>query len=75
MLQIGSVLHDARERAGLTQEQVAERLGVSTSYVGHLERGRRNPTAKTIAQFGDALGCRFILTYFGREEERLILDR
>jgi transcriptional regulator with XRE-family HTH domain len=37
-----------RKARGLTQEAVAERSGFSQSYIGWLERGRRNPTAISI---------------------------
>lgn len=45
-----------RERAGLTQEDVASRVGVSRSFYGHIETGMRNPTyglAKKIASVFD----------------------
>jgi len=32
-----------RESAGMTQEQVAEAIGVSRSFYGHIETGNRNP--------------------------------
>ncbi len=38
-------LRSARETAGLTQQQVAERLGVSQAYLALLERGRRRVTS------------------------------
>jgi transcriptional regulator with XRE-family HTH domain len=34
-------LRDARERAGLSQYEVARRLGVDQSYVSKYEKGRR----------------------------------
>lgn len=33
-----------REASGMTQEQVAETLGVSRSFYGHIETEKRNPT-------------------------------
>ncbi|MBO8168171.1 MAG: helix-turn-helix transcriptional regulator [Thermoanaerobacteraceae bacterium] len=42
-----------REKANLTQEEVARQLGISRSFYGHIETGQRNPTyglAKKIAK-------------------------
>ena len=38
-IQIGERVKSAREQAKLTQEQLAERIEVSTQYVSDLERG------------------------------------
>ena len=38
---VGMKLRDARERMGLTQEQVARLLGVKRSEVSYYETGRR----------------------------------
>jgi len=38
---LGVAMHDARMRAGLTQEQLAERSGVSRRWIGAVEAGRR----------------------------------
>ncbi|MCO5092189.1 helix-turn-helix transcriptional regulator [Bosea sp. (in: a-proteobacteria)] len=45
-----------REARGLTQEQLAERVGLSISYVSRLEKGRRNLSVKHIDRFAAALG-------------------
>lgn len=54
-------LHDriryARERAGLTQEQVAEAVGVSLRTVGSWERGENVPRNR-LAKLEDVLGTR-----------------
>jgi transcriptional regulator with XRE-family HTH domain len=44
-----------RKASGLTQEAVAERSGFSQSYIGWLERGRRNPTAISIWMLAQAV--------------------
>lgn len=41
----GHVLKKARHESGLTQKEVADRLGVSQPYLALLERGKRPVTA------------------------------
>jgi transcriptional regulator with XRE-family HTH domain len=45
-----------RKERGLTQEQLAERCGLSQQYLSGLEQGRRNPTIVTIYEIANALG-------------------
>lgn len=45
-----SLLKDARRQAGLSQAQLARRLGVSQAAVAKLERPYANPTIKTLSQ-------------------------
>lgn len=44
-----------REKAGLTQEQLAEISGFSQQYISGLEKGRRNPTIVTLYELASAL--------------------
>ena len=53
---IGSHIRDARKAKGLTQEQFAERLGLSTLHYGRLERGDRPASLEQIARIADELG-------------------
>jgi len=48
----------ARLRAGLTQDAVARRAGVSQSVVSAYEKGRREPTLPTLRRLVDATGTR-----------------
>src|SRR5438034_4724715 len=53
----GEVLRRCRKAAGLTQEALAERSGVSAQAVSALERGsRRTPHRPTLVMLADALG-------------------
>jgi tetratricopeptide (TPR) repeat protein/transcriptional regulator with XRE-family HTH domain len=53
----GVVLRSLRGRAGLTQEQLAERAGISVKAVSALERGeRRHPYPHTLGALVTALG-------------------
>lgn len=53
----GSNVREARHAKGVTLEAFAHDVGLSYSYVGELERGRRNPTLKVIERIASALGC------------------
>ena len=54
----GSQLRALREAAGLTQEELAERAGVTSYAVSALERGRRQrPYPHTVRSLADALGA------------------
>ena len=48
----------ARVRAGLTQAEVAKRMGTTQSAVARLEGGRRLPSMKTLLRYAEATGCR-----------------
>lgn len=45
----------ARLNKGLTQAQIAQRLGVDRAHVSALEMGQRNPTATSLWQIAQAL--------------------
>ncbi|MFL6843924.1 MAG: helix-turn-helix transcriptional regulator [Allosphingosinicella sp.] len=45
-----------RAEAGLTQEQLAERSGLTQQYISDLERGKCNPTIVTLYELATALG-------------------
>lgn len=58
--QAGDLLTQMRTQAGLTQAELAERLGISIGRVSQLESGtlRNAPSLKTMAQFATACGTR-----------------
>ncbi len=58
---VAHALIDARVRAGLSQTQVAERMGTTQSVVARLESGRRRPSMRTVERFARAVGGRLIL--------------
>ena len=51
-------LLDARKRAGLTQEQVALRMGTTRSAISRLEGSRKHlPALATLRRYADVLDC------------------
>lgn len=49
-------LRAAREKAGLSQEALAERAGMHRNAVALLEAGKRDPRVSTVAKLAKALG-------------------
>jgi transcriptional regulator with XRE-family HTH domain len=53
---VGVNIRRLRIAAGLTQAELAERMGVDRGYVSGLELGQRNPTIVTLWHTAEALG-------------------
>ncbi len=51
-------LAKARERAGLTQAEVARRMGTTQPAVARLERGEADPRLSTIERYAEVIGWR-----------------
>lgn len=52
----GEVLREYRQRAALSQEELAARAEVDRTYVSLLERGRRQPTLEVLFRLAAVLG-------------------
>lgn len=55
-----AALREARESAGLTQAEVAERLGLYASFVSKVEAGERRLDVIELAQFCKAYGVELV---------------
>jgi len=56
-------LIDARAKADMTQEQVAEAMGTTQTVIAHLERGRTMPSTRTLKRFAQATGMRLRISF------------
>ena len=67
----GAALREWRLRQEFTQEQLAERAGLSYKFIGEIERGQANPTLDTIESLADALGMAIpdLLAGFRRDRQ------
>lgn len=54
--QLGRAIAVRRKARSLTQEQLAEAVGMSTVWMGQLERGQGLPTLDGLVRLADALG-------------------
>lgn len=53
--QLGHRVRELRLAYRVTQEQLAERAGLSYKFIGEIERGKANPTVDTLSRLAKAL--------------------
>ena len=53
----------ARARAGLTQEQLAQRMGTTQAVIARLESGRVKPSTRTLERLAAATGLRLRISF------------
>lgn len=58
----------ARQRAGLTQSEVAERMHTNQPAVARLESGRQMPTWNTLRRYAEATGTHFEVRLVSSDE-------
>lgn len=60
---LATALIKARSDAGLTQEELAQRMGTTQSAVARLEGGKSRPSTATLAKFAKATGTRLRVSF------------
>jgi len=61
---------DARNRAGLTQDELARRMGTTQPVVARLEGGRARPSMRTLERLAAATDHRLLITFEPRFVKR-----
>lgn len=54
---IGVKIKEKREALGLTQKELAERLGVGQSLIGQIETGLKVPSVMVVKLAAEFFGC------------------
>ena len=54
-VKLGTRVRQQRVLNRLTQEQLAEKAGVSTSFIGHIERGEKKASMETVVALCNAM--------------------
>lgn len=70
---LGAKLRTLRRREGLTQAQMATKLGISSSYLNLIENDRRPLTAPLLIKLAQVFGVD-VATFAADEEARLVAD-
>ena len=60
---LASALIEARARAEMTQEQVAQAMGTTQAVIARLESGRSLPSTRTLRRFAQATGTRLKISF------------
>ena len=60
---LAATLIEARARAGLTQEQVAQRMKTTQAVVARLEGGGSMPSTRTLEKYAKATGTRLKISF------------
>lgn len=61
---LAKILKDAREKAGLTQAEVAEKAGIHFNYYARVERGEVTPRVDIVENIAKALKISLRLPLF-----------
>ena len=59
---LAETLKEERRRVGLTQEQLAEKIGTKKTYISRLENGKADVQLSTLFRIFEGLGRRVNLT-------------
>lgn len=57
-VRLGNKVKKCRKQVNLTQQELAERVKLSTKYIQFIENGKRKPSLKTIYKIARALGVK-----------------
>jgi len=60
---LAAALIEARAKAGLTQQQVAQRMKTTQAVVARLEGGGTRPSTRTLEKFAKATGTRLRISF------------
>ena len=60
---LAGALIEARSKADMTQEQVAEAMGTTQTVIARLESGRTMPSTRTLERFAKATGMRLRISF------------
>jgi transcriptional regulator with XRE-family HTH domain len=63
-MNIGSAIQLARAKRKLSQRELADRAGISVSYLSLLERGKRDPPLSTLQKIASGLGVPLEILFF-----------
>lgn len=67
---LASAVIDARNRAGLTQQELARKMGTTQPVVARLESGGTRPSMRTLERLARATGSRLLISFQPREGKR-----
>lgn len=55
---LGKKIQKARKSMRISQEELAEKLNISRTHIGHIEQGRKSPSIKLLEKIAKKLGVK-----------------
>lgn len=74
VLDLAWTLVEARNRAKMTQAEVAKNMGTTQSAIARIESGRASPTMETVRRYFQATGCEFKIQLLPASKSKRKLD-
>lgn len=71
----GRLIREARLRAGITQQELAERAGTTQSAIARWESGRTRPGVETVARLVRACGLELELRIAPADPDASLIER
>ena len=65
---LAAALIEARKRAGLTQQQLARKMGTTQPVVARLEAGNTRPSLRTLERLAEATGSELVIAFQPRKK-------
>lgn len=56
---VGQMVFEARTKAGISQTQLAEKVGVTNQFICQIEAGKKGVSVETLAKLSDVLKISF----------------
>jgi transcriptional regulator with XRE-family HTH domain len=72
LINVGIKLRDARIKAGLTQAQLAKKIGSSQQVINRIEKGKNSPTFRTLLRIAEATSKKLELIL---SDEKIIVKK
>lgn len=66
---LARALIEARSRADMTQEEVAQAMGTTQAFVARLEGGHNMPSTRTLKKFAEATGSKLRISFLPEKAE------
>lgn len=67
--ELGRLVYELRTRAGLTQAELAERMGTTQAAISRLEEGGGTPRLDTLTKLAEAVGRGFVVSFPANDED------
>lgn len=74
-ISVGAAIHEARTRAGMTQQKLAERVGMRQSAIARLENAEYDGhSLKTLQRIANALGTRVEVVFLEQSATKSVVS-